>query len=97
MLSFITLFLLNVLANLFELKINYFILTLKQRRQLALEQPAMSMVASAQVRPVVPRTRWWWGGSNPTVFLSEVGSSNSLKGVGHRSPSALFLTCGRVA
>lgn len=44
MLSFITLFLLNVLTNLFEIKINYFILMLKQCRQLALEQPGMGMV-----------------------------------------------------
>lgn len=45
MLSFITLFPINVRTNLFELKINYFILMLKLCGQLALEQPARRMVA----------------------------------------------------
>lgn len=90
MLSFITLFPINVRTNLFELKINYFILMLKLCGQLALEQPARRMVALHRL------DKESWGKeekSNRTVFLKELQSSNRSEGSGHRILSANMQVC----
>lgn len=87
MLSFITLFPINVCTNLFELKINYFILMMQLCSQLALEQPARGM---AVLQGLDHQSRGKEVKSNRTVFLRELQSSNCSEGSGHRIPSALF-------